>query len=676
MFLFIFFWLGGMFSHASNVQATCPDPMRAWVRFDASWNTIARTEWIRAFSRGCQAVLNREGDFLFVEYPAATPPMELPGLRVYPMVHVPPLPVVPWSQVGAQLVALQKAHPDIARLHMLGHSVHGRPIWAMEITDVVGNAALKPVVRITGAHHGDETVSTDIALGVISALLDPSAASLRSFFSFWVMPVVNPDGYAARTRLNGAGVDLNRDYGFFWDEEGALFSQPESRVQWKFAWHFVPFLSLDYHSAAQYVNTVYDGTSVRPPDMDVILELGEVYAGPAHLDVIVGYDWYVAYGSCQDYYYGTRGTLAYTIETLQPANTTGVVAQNVQALRDFLEHARDNAVCGTVTDSNGRPLRARIQVVGSMHPFFTSSAGVFCHIPDTDPVQWQINAPLHAQGTFVTPRSTTEPLYFSLSAVSEVFGAFSIAAMGQLGSTANTDNPTFHALGLPDGRVFYLGREGFVVLDFGVVLADVPGSELTVIFDPERQTSRVRALVSNEPWGPFSVCGEFTGDFDVDLNACAVSHARYLRLENRLPSWIAAIDGLRILPAAVDSVDADGDGIVAWQDCDDTRADVGPGFEEICDGLDNDCNGLDDEGFVVDANGVVHCESTDAGPDVTDAGPDINDDADASAGTDASKHVASGVSCTCRLGTTRAFFPSELIFFLWMLLVWRLCFLE
>mgnify|MGYP005846569275 FL=1 len=276
----------------------------------------------------------------------------------------------------------------------------------------------------------------------------------------------------------------------------------------------------------------------------------------------------------------------------------------------------------------------------------------------------------------MTPRSTTEPLYFSLSAVSEVFGAFSIAAMGQLGSTANTDNPTFHALGLPDGRVFYLGREGFVVLDFGVVLADVPGSELTVIFDPERQTSRVRALVSNEPWGPFSVCGEFTGDFDVDLNACAVSHARYLRLENRLPSWIAAIDGLRILPAAVDSVDADGDGIVAWQDCDDTRADVGPGFEEICDGLDNDCNGLDDEGFVVDANGVVHCESTDAGPDVTDAGPDINDDADASAGTDASKHVASGVSCTCRLGTTRAFFPSELIFFLWMLLVWRLCFLE
>lgn len=41
--------------------------------------------------------------------------------------------------------------------------------------------------------------------------------------------------------------------------------------------------------------------------------------------------------------------------------------------------------------------------------------------------------------------------------------------------------------------------------------------------------------------------------------------------------------------------DADGDGYAAADDCDDTRADVYPGAEELCDGVNNDCDGLTDE---------------------------------------------------------------------------------
>jgi hypothetical protein len=46
-------------------------------------------------------------------------------------------------------------------------------------------------------------------------------------------------------------------------------------------------------------------------------------------------------------------------------------------------------------------------------------------------------------------------------------------------------------------------------------------------------------------------------------------------------------------------LDADGDGQSpppCGPDCDDTRADVGSGFAETCDGLDNDCNMLVDDG--------------------------------------------------------------------------------
>jgi hypothetical protein len=44
-------------------------------------------------------------------------------------------------------------------------------------------------------------------------------------------------------------------------------------------------------------------------------------------------------------------------------------------------------------------------------------------------------------------------------------------------------------------------------------------------------------------------------------------------------------------------VDADGDGYVPPEDCDDGVATVYPGADEVCDGVDNDCDGGVDEGW-------------------------------------------------------------------------------
>jgi hypothetical protein len=44
-----------------------------------------------------------------------------------------------------------------------------------------------------------------------------------------------------------------------------------------------------------------------------------------------------------------------------------------------------------------------------------------------------------------------------------------------------------------------------------------------------------------------------------------------------------------------DVVDADGDGFLSDEDCDDSRADVSPAASERCDGVDGDCDGLVDD---------------------------------------------------------------------------------
>lgn len=67
-------------------------------------------------------------------------------------------------------------------------------------------------------------------------------------------------------------------------------------------------------------------------------------------------------------------------------------------------------------------------------------------------------------------------------------------------------------------------------------------------------------------------------------------------------------------------VDADGDGFVAQDDCDDADASVHPGAQELpCDAVDGDCDGLGaDEAFRVD--GVGYADLQDAVDDAEDGG--------------------------------------------------------
>ena len=79
---------------------------------------------------------------------------------------------------------------------------------------------------------------------------------------------------------------------------------------------------------------------------------------------------------------------------------------------------------------------------------------------------------------------------------------------------------------------------------------------------------------------------------------------------------------------AVDDDGWDGDAITGGEDCDDSRDEVFPGAEELCDGLDNDCDGaLPDDEADQDNDTYVACTITTwSGSSAVVAGEDCDDD--------------------------------------------------
>jgi protein MpaA len=132
---------------------------------------------------------------------------------------------------------------------LLGRSVEGRPIEAVELGDP--GAARK--VLVVGCIHGNECAGIAIARR-LERISPPKGVDL------WVVESLNPDGYAAGTRENARGVDLNRNFPWGWqDLEGVTdsgarpLSEPESRIAYRLILRLRPAVSIWFH---QHLNLV------------------------------------------------------------------------------------------------------------------------------------------------------------------------------------------------------------------------------------------------------------------------------------------------------------------------------------------------------------------------------------------------------------------------------------
>jgi protein MpaA len=152
---------------------------------------------------------------------------------------------------------------------ILAHSVQNRPIDGVFFGP-------EKITRLDtlfiGVFHGDEEISADLLNRWLEHLQAGQFAKEPIDFTqkpILIIPVLNPDGLLADTRMNANGVDLNRNYPTpEWKEENqdtiyysgkSAGSEPETKLVMELIETYQPQKIITVHSPYKVLN--FDGPS-------------------------------------------------------------------------------------------------------------------------------------------------------------------------------------------------------------------------------------------------------------------------------------------------------------------------------------------------------------------------------------------------------------------------------
>ncbi|WP_397362802.1 M14 family zinc carboxypeptidase [Olleya sp. R77988] len=106
--------------------------------------------------------------------------------------------------------------PSFFKVDVIGQSVLGKNIHSITF----GSGSKK--VLMWSQMHGNESTTTKAIFDMLNVIADGGLVSILEACTIKIIPMLNPDGSEAYTRLNANQVDLNRD--------AQQLSQPESNV--------------------------------------------------------------------------------------------------------------------------------------------------------------------------------------------------------------------------------------------------------------------------------------------------------------------------------------------------------------------------------------------------------------------------------------------------------------
>lgn len=129
---------------------------------------------------------------------------------------------------------LEKLNSDFA-VSVIGKSVKEKPIYAVKF----GTGKIK--IYMWSQMHGNESTTTKALFDLFHLLSskDKTATEFKKTFTLLCIPILNPDGAEAYTRVNANDIDLNRD--------SVNLSQPESKVLRSVFGEFKPDFCFNLH---------------------------------------------------------------------------------------------------------------------------------------------------------------------------------------------------------------------------------------------------------------------------------------------------------------------------------------------------------------------------------------------------------------------------------------------
>ncbi|EFX75496.1 hypothetical protein DAPPUDRAFT_306706 [Daphnia pulex] len=206
------------------------------------------------------------------------------------------------SDIYGYMNYLAVTYPSLVSLIDIGMSYEKRPLHVLRISNS-SSPGTKPAIWIDGGIHAREWIAPAVASYFIQQLVEvPANAKLLTNVDWYIMPVMNPDGYEysfvtdrlwRKTRSltsssNCRGVDPNRNFGYEWGGLGTstdpcseiykgtkAFSEPETNATSNFilgkANHIKLYLTL--HSYGQYALIPWGYNVSYPPDYNDMFAL-------------------------------------------------------------------------------------------------------------------------------------------------------------------------------------------------------------------------------------------------------------------------------------------------------------------------------------------------------------------------------------------------------------------
>ena len=239
-------------------------------------------------------------------------------------------------------------------LDTIGYSHYGRPIVMLTVSDNPDLNEGEPEVLYDGMHHAREPMGMMNLIFFLEHLIDnygssPEVTYLVDNRKLWLVPIVNPDGYAINESIyvntsdfgfwrknaldnntngyidDGDGVDLNRNYGYMWgyDDIGSSpypnsstyrgpspFSEPETSAMKTLCESRTFLFGLNYHQHGNLLIYPYGYNDLETADSLIFREVGDKLTELNNYQFGTGMQTinYFTNGDADDWMYGEQVT--------------------------------------------------------------------------------------------------------------------------------------------------------------------------------------------------------------------------------------------------------------------------------------------------------------------------------------------------------------------------------